>query len=220
LLFESSGGPAFVPIVPCTLAPGTLCPEPVPENASGYQGNHYRELNATATYFAVDVASGAIMEGTLGKPDSRFDLPIIISKIACFAPFGIDDKADFYFTHCPNSNSALGYVYRYDPATKKTAVLPHIAGSDCTDYIPWSMNGEGEIYGNNQNCSKSTSVMWVYDPVKNVTSNLSAQLPTIKTVCGEPNYQLKELNDLGQILIDITGCSGHPDEWGVLSPPP
>jgi hypothetical protein len=61
--------------------------------------------------------------------------------------------------------------------------------------------------------------MWIYDPVKKVTTNLSALLPaTAGTYCGG-GYTLKALNDLGQILINIGGCSGNPPHWGILYPP-
>jgi hypothetical protein len=220
LVFGATATTTLLPVDPCVTSPGTLCPTPVRENTPGYGGNHYREINSAGTYFAIDLANSNIMEGTIGKSSASVDLPLNVNNVPCFGPLGIDDAAGFFYTECPNpNNNAIIYVYRYDVTAKKSTVLPTLAGSDCTLYLPYTMNAKGAVYGLNGNCTKSPSVMWIYDPVKKVTTNLSALLPaTAGTYCGG-GYTLKALNDLGQILINIGGCSGNPPHWGILYPP-
>jgi hypothetical protein len=218
LMFATSGGStAFAPVDACTQAPGKLCPAPVRENTPGYAGNHYRELNSAGTYFAIDLATGYIMEGKVGSPSASADLPLNTASIPCFSPFGIDDAGNFYYQQCPSGS--LNTVYRYNITSKTSVQIPPIAGSDCTVYVPWTMNASGEMYGNLQSCNKSPSDMWVYNPKTNSTTDLSLQLPaTVGTHCGG-GYSLRALNDLGQILIAINSCYQQPADWGVLTPP-
>ena len=167
LMASTAGGTTpFRLLDACAQAPGSLCPTYDGENTSGYGGNHQRVLNASGTDFAVDLGSNNIMEGKIGTPSASFDLPINRSAISCFSPLGIDDAGNFYYSQCTPGNPGVAYVYRYNVALKKIAQIPPIAGSDCTEYVPWTMNGSGEMYGTNQNCNKSPLVTWIYNPAR------------------------------------------------------
>jgi hypothetical protein len=215
LAFSSSGN-GFGPIEACiSLArycPGAIETGPTVSRTSGF---HLRSINSSYTYLALDLGTNFLMEGTLNKPSASFDLGIKPSALACFVPVGIDDQGAFYYQECPEPKTSVRqYAYRYDPSTKRNALIPPLAGSDCLVYVPYAVNGKGEVFGYNGDCTRSTGVDWIYEPATKTTSNLDAQLPTVSG----STYTLEAINDLGQLLISLDVPSG-PNHWAVLIPP-
>ncbi len=169
LAFYSLGG-GLNPVAPC-MSNAPLCPVSIDPRAPGYGGNLVRLINNANTVLAADASNGNLEEVT-GKAHTEVDLPVNGATLPCFAPLGIDDAGNLYYQACPASGGQ--YVYEYNVASQTTTQLPTIPGNSSEVYVPWTVNGKGEIYGNTQSCPQNDCTMFLYDPAAKQTINLSA----------------------------------------------
>lgn len=167
-------------------------------------------INASGVVLGVDANTGYIETYTIGKSSSGTDTSLANGS---YAIIGLADVGDIVYAGGTQSGEL---AYDYKISTGKSTSLGKIKGSSCTYFIPYAVNGPGEVLGVTAGCSnQQDQTYWTWD-VHNTMVSVNAGIGS--SASNYTAFQPENLNDNGQILVGLQrGGSGIID-WGILDP--